>query len=200
VRPIPRTTEHKKTGFILCLSVISIFGGSIPDAFGQQSQKSKTSSVSERALARRDLNSIGKKIAKAVLDKDIPTLLSYDRADLRTRDEAALKNTKSDLYCSLFDSSCIQGGKWRSVYDKLSQARQLGIKAIVGKSRYDGHLYGTLLFYDSASISDKDLGSADFLCEESPMSIASWKFKLEDGKWKPVTPLFDNETEGLCAE
>jgi len=157
----------------LCLSAVFGFGTTNLWAPGEQSQKSKTSVASETALARRNLNSIGKKIAKAVLDKDIPTLLSYDRADLRTRDEAALKNAKSDLYCSLFDSSCIQGGKWRSVYDKLSQARQLGIKAIVGKSRYDGRLYGTLLFYDSASISDKDLGSDDFLCQESPTRIAS---------------------------
>ncbi len=197
--PVPSSIEHKKTGFILCLSVISIFGGSIPDAFGQQSQKSKTRSASEWALARRELNSIGEKIAKAVLDKDIPTLLSYDRQDLRPEDEASVKNTKSDLYCFLFDSSCIKGGKWRSVYDKLSQSRPPGIHAFMAKSRYDGHVYGTLVFYDRASITDKDLGSPDFLCKESPTRIASWKFKSEDGKWKPVTPMFDNETEGLCS-
>jgi hypothetical protein len=184
----------------LCLSIISIFGGSISQAaLRQQSQKSKTGSLSEGALARRELNLIGEKIAKAVLDKNIRTLLTYDREDLRSEDEASLKDAKSDLYCSLFDSSCIQGGKWHSVYDKLSQALELGIKAMVGKSRYDGHLYGTLLFYDRASITDKDLGSPDFLCKEQSTRLASWKFKLEDGKWKPVTPMFDTETEGLCS-
>ncbi len=197
MRPVPRSTENKKTGLILCLSIISSFG-SIPRALGQQSQKSKASSASERALARRELNLIGEKIAKAVLDKDIPTLLSYDRQDLRPEDEASLKNTKSDLYCFLFDSSCIQGAKWRSVYYKLSQSRPPGIHVFLAKSRYDGHLYGTLVFYDRASITDKDLGSPDFLCKESPTRIASWKFKLEGGTWKPVTPLFDSETAGLC--
>jgi hypothetical protein len=197
--PVARSTEHKKTSFILCLTVMCIFCGSVPRALGQQSQKSKTSSASEWALARRDLNLIGERVAKAVLGKDIPTLLSYDREDLRPEDEASVKNTKSDLYCFLFDSSCIKGGKWRSVYDKLSQSRPPGIHVLLAKSRYDGHLYGTLVFYDRASITDKDLGSADFLCKESPTRIASWKFKSEDGKWKPVTPMFDNETEGLCS-
>jgi hypothetical protein len=196
--PVPRSTEHKGTGFIFCLSIVCIFGGSIPRALAKQSQKSKTNSVSERSLDRRELNLIGEKIAKAVLDKDIRTLLTYDREDLRSEDEA-LKDAKSNLYCSLFDSSCIQGSKWHSVYDKLSQARQLGIKAIVGKSRYDGHLYGTLLFYDRASITDKDLGSPDFLCKEQSTRLASWKFKREDGKWGPVTPMFDTETDGLCS-
>ena len=197
--PVPRITDHKKTGFILCLSIISIFGGSIPRAFGQQSQKSKTSNASERALARRELNLIGEEIAKAVLDKDIPTLLSYDREDLRSADEVSLKDAKSDLYCFLFDSSCIQGGKWRSVYDKLSQSRPPGIHVFLAKSRYDGHLYATLVFYDRASVTDENLGSPDFLRKESLTRIASWKFKLEDGKWRPVTPMFDNETEGLCS-
>jgi len=183
--PVPRSTEHKKNGFILCLSIISIFGGSIPSALGQQSQKSKTSRVSETALARRELNLIGEKIAKAVLDKDIRTLLSYDCEDLRSEDKAPLKDAKSDLYCSLFDSSCIQGGKWHSVYDT--------------KSRYDSHVYGTLLFYDRASIADKDMGSPDFLCKAPSTRLASWKFKLEKGKWRPVMPMFDNETEGLCS-
>lgn len=197
--PASIRTDHIKIAFILCLSVIIVFGGSIPRALGQQSQKSRASSAPEGSTASRDLHLIGEKIARAVLDKDIPSLLSYDRADLRSEDEASLKNAKSDLYCFLFDSSCIQGGKWRSVYDKLSQSHPPGIHVFLAKSRYDGRLYGTLVFYDRASITDKDLGSPDFLCKESPTRIASWKFKLEDGKWRPVTPMFDNETEGLCS-
>src|SRR5260370_33899751 len=103
--PVPSSIEHKKTGFILCLSVISIFGGSIPDAFGQQSQKSKTRSASEWALARRELNSIGEKIATALLHKDIPTLLSYDRQGLRPEAESTVTTTKLYHDCFLFDSS-----------------------------------------------------------------------------------------------
>jgi len=185
-------TEQKQIPLILCAAMISMSYGLISDATSQQPQK-------KFDIARRNLHLIGEKVARAVLDKDIPSLLSYDRADFRSEDEASLKHTKSDLYCFLFDSSCIEGGKWRSVYDKLSHSRQLGIKVTLAKSRYDGHLYGILLFYDRASISDKDLGSPDFLCKESPTRIASWKFKLEDGKWRPVTPMFDNEAEGLCS-
>jgi len=41
---------------------------------------------------------MGEKISKAVLNKDIPTLLAYDRADFRSAEEVSLKNTKSHLY------------------------------------------------------------------------------------------------------
>lgn len=153
-----------------------------------------------RSNPSRDLHKIGEAIAKAVLEKNIQTLLSYDRANLRSLDEAALKNTESDLYCYIFDSECITwgDGTWRSVYDKLSQAHQLEINASVSSSRYDRQLYGNLFFYDASAVSAKDLRSADFLCKKVPANIVSWKFRLENGKWKPVTPLFDSETRGPC--
>jgi hypothetical protein len=130
------------------------------------------------------------------LDKNIQALLAYDRADLRSADEVSLNNTKSDLYCYIFDSDCITwgSGNWRSVYDKFSQARQLQIKVSVSSSRYDRQTYGNLFFYDAAVVSEKDLRSRDYVCKEGPANIASWKFRLEKGKWKPVTPLFDSET------
>jgi len=163
-------------------------------------QTQQTSGAAHRSNASRDLRNVGEGIAKAVLEKNIQTLLSYDRADLRSVDEAALKNTESDLYCYIFDSDCITwgDGTWRSVYDKLSQARQLEIKVSMTRSPYDRQLYGSLFFYDDAAISEKDLRSRDFLCKEAPAKIASWKFRLENGKWKPVTPLFDSETRGPC--
>lgn len=172
-------------------------GKMLPASAHQAQQKS---SSTRRNTPSRDLHKIGEAIAKAVLDKNIETLLSFDRADLRSQDEAALKNTKSNLYCYLFDSDCITwgDGNWRSVYEKLSQAHPLEIKVSVSSSRYDRQLYGSLLFYDASSVSKKDLRSADFLCKETPASIASWKFRLESGKWKPVTPLFDSETGGSC--
>src|SRR2546428_5657161 len=119
-------TEQRKILLILCAAMISMSYGLISDATSQQPQKKSD-------IARRNLHLIGEKVARAVLDKDIPSLLSYDRADFRSEDEASLKNTKSDLYCFLFDSSCIEGGKWRSVYDKLSHSRQLGIKVTLAK-------------------------------------------------------------------
>jgi hypothetical protein len=119
---------------------------------------------------------------------------------LRSQDEASLKNSKSDLYCYIFDSDCITwgNGDWRSVYDKISQAHQLEIKARLWSSPYDRQLYGSLFFFDASAVSEKDLHSPDFLCNEAPARIASWKFRLENGRWKPVTPLFDSETRGPC--
>jgi hypothetical protein len=160
----------------------------------------QTQQKSHKSNANRDLRKVGEAVAKAVLEKNIQTLLSYDRADLRSLDEAALKNNQSDLYCYIFDSDCITwgDGTWRSVYDKLSQARQLEIKVSMTSSPHDRQLYGSLFFYDDAAISEKDLRSRDFLCKEGPARIASWRFRLENGKWKPVTPLFDSETRGPC--
>src|SRR5882762_10469799 len=167
-----------------------------------QAKQTKGSTATPRGAASKSLYLMGEKISKAVLDKDIPTLLAYDRADLRSADEVSLKNTKSSLYCYIFDSDCITwgDGTWRSVYDKLSQANRLEIKVSVASSRYDRQLYGSLLFYDASAVSEKDLRSPDFLCKKGPARFASWKFRLENGKWKPVTPLFDSETDGLCGE
>ena len=158
------------------------------------------SSAARRNNPSRDLRKLGEVIAKAVLDKNIQTLLTYDRADLRSPDEVSLNNPKSDLYCYIFDSDCITwgSGDWRSVYDKLSQAHQLEIKVNLSRSRSDRQLYGSLLFYDAAAVSEKDLSSPDFLCKEGPAKLASWRFRLENGKWRSVTPLFDSETRGPC--
>jgi hypothetical protein len=152
--------------------------------------------ASHRNTPSRGLRKVGESVAKAVLDKNIQTLLAYDRADLRSADAVSLKNPKSDLYCYIFDTECITwgGGNWLSVYDKLSQAHQLEIKVSVSSSPYDRQTYGILFFYDASAISEKDLRSPDFLCKEGPASVASWKFRLENGKWRPVTPLFDSET------
>lgn len=62
---------------------------------GKQTQKK--SGHPNRNQLNRDLQQLGEKVARAVLDKDIPTLLTYDRADLRSEDELVLKNTKSDF-------------------------------------------------------------------------------------------------------
>jgi hypothetical protein len=160
------------------------------------SQTQQKSSALRGSTTSRDLHKIGETLAKAVLDKNIETLLGFDRADLRSADSVSLKNPKSDLYCYLFDSNCITwgDGSWRSVYDKLSQAHQLEIKVSVSSSRYDRQLYGNLFFYDASAVSDKNLHSRDFLCKEGPANIATWKFRLEGGKWKSVNPLFDSET------
>ena len=179
--------------FLMCVGSMVMAHQVIPSDVGQTQQKS---GAPHRSTPSRDLRKIGEAVAKAVLGKNIQTLLAYDRADLRSVDEVSLKNAKSDLYCYIFDSDCITwgSGNWRSVYDKLSQAHQLEIKVSVTSSPYDRQTYGSLFFYDASAVSEKDLRSPDYLCKEGPANIASWKFRLENGKWKPVTPLFDSET------
>jgi hypothetical protein len=183
--------------FVAAMFILGVF--LLPSEAHQAQQKSSTA---RRNTPSRELHKIGEAIAKAVLDKNIETLLTFDRADLRPQDEVALKNTKNSLYCYIFDSDCITwgAGDWLSIYDKLSQADRLEIKVSVASSRYDRQLYGSLLFYDASAVSEKDLRSPGFLCKEGPARFASWKFRLENGKWKPVTPLFDSETDGLCGE
>jgi hypothetical protein len=184
--------------FLVSIASIVMAYRLVPLAAGEARQKS---SGSQRNNASRDLRKVGEAVAKAILEKDIQALLTYDRADLRSQNEVSLKNTKSDLYCYLFDSDCITWGNggWRSVYDKLSQAHPLEIKVSLSHSRYDRQLYGTLFFYDSSTVSEKDLRSPDFLCKEGPAKLASWRFRYENGKWKPVTPFFDSETDSFCA-
>jgi hypothetical protein len=184
--------------FCMILVASLMISGVLLPSSAQQSQKK--SAIPRASTTSQNLHKLGEAIAKAVLDKNIKTLLTFDRADLRSQDEVALKNSKSSLYCYIFDSDCITwgDGNWRSVYEKLSQAKQLAIKVSVSSSRYDRQLYGNLFFYDASAVSERDLRSADFLCKETPTSIASWKFRLEGGKWKAVTPLFDSETGGSC--
>jgi hypothetical protein len=187
------TVSYVGTGMSACATGNAVARERVSLATGQARQKS---SATHASSATRNLHKVGEAVAKAVLDKDIATLLTYDRADLRSADEVSLKNPKSDLYCYIFDSECITwgDGTWRSVYDKLSQAHQLQIKVSVSSSPYDHQTYGNLFFYDAAAVSEKELRSRDYLCKEGPANITSWKFRFENGKWKPVTPLFDSET------
>jgi hypothetical protein len=199
---LPRAAAYGRSVLILLLLTTNMSGGlrrGVPEDLAKQA---KSTGATASSTAKRNLYLMGGKISKAVLDKDIPALLTYDRADLRAQDEIALQNPKGDLYCYIFDSDCITWGDggWRSVYDKLSQAHALEIKAQVARSPADRQLYGSLLFYDGSTVSEKDLQSPDFLCREAPAKIASWKFRLEKGKWISVTPLFDAETETLCPQ
>lgn len=184
----------------MCLSILAaVTRLLVPTVVGGQPQ-GKSDTVGKNPESR-DLHQIGERVTKAVLNKDIQTLLAYDRADLRDKDGVALKNPKSDLYCYIFDSHCMARSEvsWFSVYDKISRARQLGIKINLVQSSGDHQTYGNLTFYDRSSISERDLGSSDFLCKEYPQRIASWSFRLEEGKWTSVGLPFDYGTE-YCDE
>lgn len=174
-----------------CIGVMTICFGFVAALGAQQSSKRPDDSLGT-------LRQIGAIVAKAVLDRDVATLLRYDRADLRAEDEISLKDKKSNLYCFLFDSSCLSGERHPSVYEKLSMAQQLGIK-VIGTPAGKNVRYAIIMFYDRSKISEQSLRSRTFLCREGLSRIASWSFKLVDGKWQPVTPIFDNETDTLCS-
>jgi hypothetical protein len=150
--------------------------------------------------AKRDFSQIGAKAAAAVLAKDSKALLSYELDDSRVEDEATLKNPDDPLNCFLFNSECVEDPKGRSVYEILSGAKNLDIKASVIRSPVNNRLYGLLIFYDKSNVSEQQLLSEKFLCSDDALKkIASWHFEFSDGKWRSRT-LFDHATEGLCSE
>jgi hypothetical protein len=145
--------------------------------------------------ATRALRAVGDRAVTALVAKDINTLLEYDHDP---EDEASLKNKSGDLYCYLFDSSCIPGAKTRAIYEIFSTSRPLGIQASV--ANVGGKQYGLLMFYDKSQISDKDLYSTEFLCSDKGLKgTASWHFILADGKWTTST-LFDYKVERPCKQ
>lgn len=145
--------------------------------------------------ANRELRVIGDRVATAVVAKDINTLLEYDHDP---EDEASLRNKGGDLYCYLFDSTCIPEAKRRAVYEIFSTARQLGIDASV--ANVQGKSYGLLMFYDKSQVSDQELYSPDFLCSDKALKgTASWHFILANGKWSTST-LFDYKMERSCKQ
>jgi len=143
--------------------------------------------------ATHQLRLIGDRVAVAMVSRDVNTLLDYDHYP---EDEASLKAKSGDLYCYLFDSSCIAGGRPQAVYDLFSTAPKLGIDTSV--VNVGGKDYGLLMFYDKSQISDQELYSPDFLCSaKAQTKTATWHFILTDGKWSTTT-VFDYKTDKPC--
>jgi hypothetical protein len=144
--------------------------------------------------ATRELRAIGDKVTTALVARDIDTLLEFDH---NSEDRASLKDKSGDLYCYLFDSSCITGAmKTPAVYDLFSAAPKLGIDASVAS--VDGRTYGMLMFYDKSQISNQELYTPDFLCSDKALKrTASWHFIMDHGKWSTST-LFDYKTDKPC--
>jgi hypothetical protein len=162
---------------------------------GTGSAASPTPPVAGKAQdpATRDLLAIGDRVTTAIVARDTNTLLDYDHDP---EDVASLQSRSGELYCYLFDSSCIQDGKGRAIYDLFSTARRLGIDASVTK--VGDKNYGLLMFYDKSQISGTELYSPDFLCSEKALKqTASWHFIMTDGKWSTTT-LFDYKTDKPC--
>lgn len=170
---------------ILGATVVMVFGGWTVN----QGPKTAEESVPQ-------LREIGRRIATAVLNRDLETLLTYDRADLRAEDRVSLQDPKSYLSCFLFDRTCREYRR-PSTYDILSSARRLDIEVWVLRG---GKLppSGWLLFFDASRLSKSQLRSVSFRCRHTSQ-IASWMFKCEDGAWASDHPMFDFETDTLCS-
>lgn len=162
--------------------------------FGCKKGSAATPSVAKvEDPATRDLHAIGDRVTAAVVGRDINTLLQYDHDP---EDQASLQNKSGDLYCYLFDSSCIPQAKTRAVYDLLTLTPHLAIEA--STTKVDGKQYGLLMFYDKSKISSGELYSPDFLCSDKALKqTASWHFVQVDGKWTSST-LFDYKMERPC--
>jgi hypothetical protein len=144
--------------------------------------------------ATRQLHEIGDKVAAAILAKDVDTLIVYDQ---NPDDQEALKARSGELYCYLFDTTCMTG-KGRSVYDILTEAHQLRVDPLVTDVALVGKRYGQLVFYDKRIIKEDQLYSQDFLCSDRGLKqTASWHFIFTDGKWSTSTA-FDFKVDRGC--
>src|SRR6266576_5568556 len=85
---------------LLSIGVMTISCGFIAALGAHQSPKHPDGALGA-------LRQLGFNAAKAVVDRDVSTLLNYDRSDLRADDEVSLGDKRSDLYCFLFDSTCL---------------------------------------------------------------------------------------------
>jgi hypothetical protein len=159
----------------------------------QDASKAKADLV---AAGAGELKQIGAEVAKAVLSKNIPALLNFERENLRYADEFEFQNQQSTLFCYVFDSKCTSP-KRRSVYEILSQVSRLGIEPILSRSLQRDR-EGVLVFYDASKVSTALLLSKGYLCKQHGRTLVTWSFKMTNGRWEPETPPFDSETEGPC--
>lgn len=169
----------------------------IIDSWDAKAQSVPANQEEDKALG--DLHTIGRKIAKAVLAKDIEAILRYDRPDLVEADRKLLSNSKNDLYCYMLDTSCITWAEGeRSVYDILSKAKQLTISVRDHGKSIAGYRHAMIYFFDGSAIDEVKLSSQDFLCKKGGKEIATWTFEYVYGKWQSTHPPFDAETDVHC--
>jgi hypothetical protein len=187
-----RPNRRSRTYFIVCSLTFSFLISSIATSV----LAAQTANKPKDLDASADLKQIGDELVKAVLSKDVSRLLNFDRRDLSYEDEIALREQQSTLFCYIFDSKCISP-KRRSVYEILSLAGRVGIKPIFARS-LRGYREGLLIFYDASKVSNQLLLSKGYLCKESGRTLATWAFKLVNGRWEAETPMFDSETDGPC--
>ena len=141
------------------------------------------------------LQAMGERIVRAVVEKDLATLLAYDfpEPDFHPDNQSALEDPKSDLHCYVFDTRCNARGK-PSVLEMFTTLRKLRIQP-----RSLGPGFAVLFFYDAAVVSARRLGSQRVLCREAGRHLVSWVFKMEGGRWIAANEPFDFDTDVLCA-
>ena len=146
----------------------------------------------------QELQAYGSTIAKLVETKNWPALLEIAPLEYRDWHAKDLQDPHSDFYCFLIDATCNENWKGRqSVYHILALAHSLGVAAIgSGPSPAQA---ATLFFYDRSEISLSDLRSDDFLCKKDGWKkVAYWSFRIINGKWMAIGPVFEYATDSLC--
>ncbi len=147
--------------------------------------------------AVRELRGVGATLVQAVKDRDVETILKYDRPDIRASDRSEFQDAHSEFHCFVFGRRC-DPQRRPSVRDLIMDSRRLSIEVQVLTS--PGTVpHGLLLFFNAASVDKGRLRSVPYLCLLSRRHrIVSWLFEWEGGHWSSAHPPFDFGTDTLC--
>jgi len=88
-----------KSRLTLMICVLVIFG---------MQPTTESQSDSKRIEYERELKRIGQDIQRALIKRDIVTLAKYKIDDGKSQAKKELQDSASELYCYLFDSSCLR--------------------------------------------------------------------------------------------
>jgi len=152
-------------------------------------------------VALDDIHQIAMKVLDAVLKKNVNALLRFETVDWRIQHQTALKDKNSDFYCFLIENhpGCALFDSGSSIFETISNARRPDFAVNDWGIQKDGHRYALLLFYDRSNASPRTVQSRSYYCNvKNFKKIAFWTFMLVDGKWRPVSYLFNYASDSPC--
>lgn len=141
----------------------------------------------------KQLNKIASRLIVAVKSENQSVILDL----YPVRDRPGTAEPGSELYCYLFDSTCISW-KGKSVKQIFTDAKQLRTKIIIPKLGPDRTKYAHMFFFDRKVVDPHKLDDANYTCPMAGKNLVSWLFKYENSKWVPAHLPFDAETDSLC--
>jgi hypothetical protein len=142
----------------------------------------------------KQLNKIASRLIVAVKSKNQSVILEL----YPVRDRPGIAEPGSELYCYLFDSTCISW-KSKSVKQIFTDAKRLRTKIVLPSFGPDGTKFALLFFFDRAVVDPHKLDDdPDYACSMAGKYLVSYLFKYENSKWVPANLPFDAETDTLC--